>query len=563
MPTNGITTLGNRTFLFGGASGIDTSALITAAYNQRKIEADKIDIQVQKNTARFDAYDKMQSLAQAVQTSLANVKKNYSVLNTNSGLFEKRTGALSASGSTNPAGLLNVSIDPGTDLGSYEIEVVSKAKAHKVGSAATFTDTAADLNYAGTFDIAIAGKTAATINVTADMSLSELATAINGQSTTTGVKAAVIQTTATNYQLVLTGTDTNKAISISNITGTDVLQSIGITSGGSTFVNEIQVQSGAEIKIDGASYTRDNNDFSGVIPGVSMTIKNAEPGTLIDLTVENDNSGIKDGILAFISAYNELRDYIKSQQAVTIAGTAKDDAVLFGDTLVGAISSNIQNVFGGNYGSGASTLSTLREVGITLDQNNRLAIDENIFDTALIDKYEEVKGLFTASYTADNSQFRMMANNSRQGTMSFAMDITHSGAAITGVSVGGNSTLFDISGQNITGKVGTIYEGMTFAYVGTTSTTVNISLNTGFGDMMDATIDLYADTLTGVLQNEKLNISGQNTALEQRSTRILERAEDFRARLIDKYAKLESQMSAAQTVLSQLRAILGTNKNDN
>ena len=125
------------------------------------------------------------------------------------------------------------------------------------------------------------------------------------------------------------------------------------------------------------------------------------------------------------------------------------------------------------------------------------------------------------------------------------------------------TNLFDISGQNITGKSGTIYEGMTFAYVGTTSTTVNVSINAGFGDMMDSTIDLYADTLTGMLHNEKLNISEQNTALEQRSTRILERAEDYRARLIDKYAKLESQMAAAQTVLSQLRAILGTNNNDN
>lgn len=563
MPTNGITTLGNRTFLFGGASGIDTSALITAAYNQRKIEADKIDVQVQKNTARFDAYDTMQTLAQAVQTSLANIKKNYSVLSSNSGLFEQRTGALSSSGSTNPTGLINVSIDPGTDLGSYEIEVISKAKSHKVGSASTFTDTAADLGYAGTFDLAVAGKTAATINVTADMSLSELATAINGQSTTTGVKASVIQTTATNYQLVLTGSDTNKAISISNITGTDVMQSIGLTSGGSTFVNEIQVQSGAEIKIDGASYTRDNNDFSGVIPGVSLTVKNAEPGTLIDLTVENDNSGIKDGILDFISAYNELRDYIKSQQAVATDGTADSEAVLFGDTLMGTVSSNIQAVFGVNFGSGATTFSTLREVGINLDQDNKLTIDENVFDTALIDKFDEVKDLFTASYTADNTQFRMMSNNSTQGTTSFAMDITYSGGAITGVSVGGDSNLFDISGQNITGKAGTIYAGMTFAYVGTTSTTVNIATNAGFGDMMDSTIDLYADTLTGLLHNEKLNISEQNTALEQRSSRILERADDFRARLIDKYAKLESQMAAAQTVLSQLRAILGTNNDDN
>lgn len=559
MTTNGITTLGNRTFLFGGASGIDTSALITAAYNVRKSEADKIDAQVTTNTNKYNAYEKVQSLGTAVQTALSNIKKNYSVLSQNQGLFDKRTGTLSGTSATN---LMTVSIDPGTDLGSYDIEVLAKAKVQKVGSTTPIADSTTDLGYAGTFDINLAGKTASTVNITADMSLSEIATAINASSTTTGVKASVIQSATNNYQLVLSGTDTAKDISISNITGTDVLQSLGVTSGGSTFTNVIQPSSTAQVAIDGVTYTRDTNDFSGIITGVDITVKSALPGTISTLSVENDNSGVKEGIQNFITAYNNLRDYIKSQQAVSDKGEVDSSVVLFGDTLLKSITSSVQGAIAGSYGSGGTNLSTLREVGITLDQDNKLVMDENTFDTALIDKFDQVADLFTSKVTTDNSSLRMMANTSSAGAMNFAMDITYSGGAITGVSVGGNSSLFTVSGQTIVGVAGTAYEGMTFAYVGTSNATINVNIQQGFGDMMDSTVDLFADVLTGTLHTQMLNISSQNTQLESRSARVLERANDYRDRLIEKYASLESQMASAQTVLLQLQAILGTNKSN-
>lgn len=560
MTTNGITTLGNRTFLYGGASGIDTSALITAAYNVRKSEADKIDAQVTTNTNKYNAYEKVQSLGLAVQTALSNIKQNYSVLSQNKGLFDQRTGALSGTSATN---LMTVSIDPGTDLGSYDIEVLAKAKVQKVGSTTPVADSTTDLGYAGTFDINLAGKTASTINITADMSLSEIATAINSSSATTGVKASVIQSATNNYQLVLSGTDTAKDISISNITGTDVLQSLGVTSGGSTFTNVIQPSSTAQVSIDGVTYTRDTNDFSGIITGVDITVKSALPGTVSTLTVENDNSGVKEGIQSFITAYNDLRDYIKSQQAVSDKGEVDSSVVLFGDALLKSITSSIQGAVAGSYGAGGTNLSTLREIGITLDQDNKLVMDENTFDTALIDKFEQVSDIFTTKVTSDNSSLRMMTNTSTAGSMNFALDITYSGGAITGVSVGGNSSLFTVSGQTIVGVAGTAYEGMTFAYVGTSNATINVNIQQGFADAMDATVDQFADVLTGTLHTQMLNISSQNTQLEARSTRVLERASDYRDRLIEKYSSLEAKMAAAQTVLLQLQALLGNNNNNN
>ena len=505
---NGITTLGNRTFLFGGSSGIDTSALIEAAYNQRKAEADKIDIKVTENTARMSALSSLQDLGSAVQTALSGLKKNYSVLSSDSS-FDARAGTLSSSSSTSPTSLLTVAIEPGTPLGSYEIEVTQKAQAHRVGGNSTTTDKDLDLGFAGTFDIGVTGGTTAPISITADMSLSEIAAAINLETATTGVTASVLKTSESGYQLILSGVDTNKQIEVTNVTGDDVLLNLGVTDGVGGFPNVLQVAQGAEIVLDNITITRDDNDFSDLIDGISLNVLNAEPGTLIQLQVTHDTSAIKDDILDFVDAYNELREFIVSQQQVS-DGEVAEEAILFGDTLLKSMTTTLQGLISTSYGAGGGALETFPEIGISVGSDGILTVDENVLDDALLNKFDEVRSIFEATNTVDNNEFRIVANTSTTQNFTFAMDITYSGGAITNVSVGGDNTLFDITGTLIKGKAGTVYEGLSFAYVGTTNATVNIDISQGFADMFTNAMEGYTSVTTGIIQTEKLSLEDQN-----------------------------------------------------
>ncbi len=559
--TNGITTLGNRTFLFGAASGIDTSALVTAAYNARKAEADKIDIQVQKNTAKYDAYDKIRTLSTALQTSISNIKKNYSVLATSNGLFDQRTGSLSSNTATSAASLVDVKLDPGTDLGVHELTVEKKGQAHRVASGSAASATTA-LGFTGDFSIGVAGKTASSVSVTAGMTLTDLAAAINSNTATSGVKASIAKVSETEYQLVLNGSDINKQIQITGVSGDDVMQNIGVTNSGGAFVKELQIAQPTVVTLDGISYSRDSNTITDLLPGVTLNVKNADAATKINLSIENDNSAVKAGIQSFMDAYNNLRDFIKSQQVVSDAGAVDSGAVLFGDSILANINSSLQGILGGSYGAGGSNLATLRSVGITLDQNNKLVMDESVFDTATIDKFEQVRDIFQTKVTVDNTQFRMSKNTSTSGTQSFAMQITMSGGSISGVSVGGDNTLFDVSGATITGKAGTIYEGMSFAYIGTSDATINIGIQPGIADALDTTVNKFSDVLNGDLSKEMSRITSQNTLLSDRSSRVLERAAAYRDNLIDKYANFEAKLAQAQTVLAQLRALTKSNSSD-
>jgi flagellar hook-associated protein 2 len=558
--SGGVTTQGSRTFFFGTSSGLNTSALIEAAYAARTAEADKIDIKVTKNTAKNEAYASLQKLGQAVQDSLANLRKNYSLLATDTSTFDKRSGTLSSSNSTDPSKLVTVAIDPGTEMNSYELEIVQKAKAHRIGSDTAGTATAA-LGYTGTFDLALSGGGAsATINITAGMSLTDIATQINASKTTSGVSASVLQVTSGSYQLILSGTQTAKDIVISNVTGTDVMDSVGVTAGG-LVKNLLQGSQQAIVELDGIPVTRDNNVIDDLIDGVTLTINNQEPGTFLDLTITADNSALKDDILSFVESYNEFRSFVSTNQTVGSDGSVSEDAVLYRDNYLSGMNLNLQGLLGGIYGSGVK-YDNLRSIGITLNPNNELEVDESVLDDAISNEYDEVQSLFQTTTTSSNTEFRMMSNTSRTQSLNVAIDITHSGAAITNASIGGDSSMFTVSGSLITGVAGTAYEGMTFAYVGTTSTTVNFTMEQGFADLVNSNLKTYTDLVLGSIQSEILDINDQNVLLNTRATRVRERADDFRNALIDKYARFEAQISAAKSVLAQLKALTAS-KSDN
>jgi flagellar hook-associated protein 2 len=453
-----------------------------------------------------------------------------------------------------------VAIDPGTEINSYELEIVQKAKAHRIGSDTAGTATAA-LGYTGTFDLALSGGGAsATINITAGMSLTDIATQINASKTTSGVSASVLQVTSGSYQLILSGTQTAKDIVISNVTGTDVMDSVGVTAGG-LVKNLLQGSQQAIVELDGIPVTRDNNVIDDLIDGVTLTINNQEPGTFLDLTITADNSALKDDILSFVESYNEFRSFVSTNQTVGSDGSVSEDAVLYRDNYLSGMNLNLQGLLGGIYGSGVK-YDNLRSIGITLNPNNELEVDESVLDDAISNEYDEVQSLFQTTTTSSNTEFRMMSNTSRTQSLNVAIDITHSGAAITNASIGGDSSMFTVSGSLITGVAGTAYEGMTFAYVGTTSTTVNFTMEQGFADLVNSNMKSYTDLVLGSIQSEILDINDQNVLLNTRATRVRERADDFRNALIDKYARFEAQISAAKSVLAQLKALTAS-KSDN
>lgn len=138
-------------------------------------------------------------------------------------------------------------MEAGATPGIYEVEVQQIAKVQKVGSD-TVADAGADLGYNGTLSLGLDGGEAATIVITSDMSLNDIADAINAQGDTSNVGASVLQVSEGEYMLVLSGTETGHGITAASVSGDDVLAGLGIASGGG-FINELQAAQDAILTV--------------------------------------------------------------------------------------------------------------------------------------------------------------------------------------------------------------------------------------------------------------------------------------------------------------------------
>lgn len=560
--TGTVNTQNGRTIISGSSSGIDTSALIEAAVKQRTREADKIDAQIKRNDLRVAGYQTLTDLGDDVRTALRNLRQVYGQASTSASVFNRKAGTLAVTSGTGNAGnILGVTLADSAQLGATEIIVRQKAAAAKVAGG-TVADKNADLNYTGTFSIGLNGATAASINVTADMSLQEIANAINGQSSTTKVTASVLKVADNSFQLVLTGTETARAIQISDTTGT-VMQDLGVINASNAFLDVIQPPQTAQIEVDGILITRNSNTITDILDGVTLNIKSADPGTTITLEVTKDTTAAADAVAEFVEAYNAYRQFVKDNQAVSAEGVVSEKAVLFGDTLMKTLNQDIANLLSQSYATGNPAITTLRDIGLTLNADNFLEIDEEDLNNALTNNFDSVRAMFETQYSSSNTEFRLLNNTATGAYGTLTFDITATGAgAITGVLVNGQANMFDISGTSIVGKKGTQYEGLSFAYIGSTSTTLTMTINQGLGDLMSNSFGRYTDSTLGEITAQINRINTDNDSLQTRADRVRERAELFRESQIAKYARMEALINASKSTLAQIRAILGTSNDD-
>lgn len=560
--STGIVSTGSRVYAVGTVSGIDTSALLDAAVAQKNYPADQIDIQVTENEALITAYDGLQELAIALQDSLEQLVQNEGFSISETDIYQTRQGTISSASSTDPSTLMSVTIDENSDLGTYALSVEQVATTQKIGSTATVASSSDALSYTGSFTIGLEDVGSTSIAVDATMSLSDIAAAINAELDTTGVSATVLQVAEDDFQLILSGQNTNKQITITDDSGT-VMESLGVIDGVGAIQNEIVTAKAGIITVDGVTVTRDDNDFSDVIDGINIDILSAEPGTTLTLDVTNNSDGTYDLISNFVDSYNAFRAYYDEATSLAVSDdTEVDTGLLFGDSLTDYFQLALSDIIASS-SSNSGIYTSMADIGITFDENNYLEIDEFALSTALIDNYDDVQALFQTSYDIDDDNFAVIRNESLIGSIDIEFDITLDGDGdISSVSANGDADAFTFDGNSIIGAAGTQYDGLRFAYVGTTDATVNISISGGIADQFEETIERYANTIDGLFQQEKAGLEDVNEDLETEAAEIRARTERYQEIQIERYAEFETKLAALEVLRDQIRAILGIKEDD-
>lgn len=271
----------------------------------------------------------------------------------------------------------------------------------------TFTYTAKSGDTVASLNNAIAG---AVSNGTLSSDLS--ATISNGQEVISeGTSDAGITVSTTDSALGSMYANAGVGVSL-GLTATANSSSSGTSlsiTGSATFgINEpafgftqANAATDATGTVDGVPFDSATDSVTGLISGVTMSLQGVTDGEAITLTVGSDTSGIASAINQFVTDYNSALSLVNAQFSVTSStdssgNQTSSEGVLAQDAAVQGLQSTLEAAMGYTYtpSSGTTTVSTLADLGITMNNDGTLSVDSTTLENALTTDPTDVQNFF-------------------------------------------------------------------------------------------------------------------------------------------------------------------------
>ena len=349
---------------FGASSpGIDVTSAVSAAVTAAR--------------APENTWLQQESLVQNQINALTSIQNGVSTLDSDLHSLNNLMGPLTSMTVTSSnSGLVTGSAVSGTASGNHVIMVnnLATTASWASGTVASATTPLA----AGSFTITGADGTATTIS-TGDGTgtLTDVANSINSQHL--GLTASVV-TDANGARLAI----------ISNTSGGAANFSVA-NGGGLTFA---QTTTGvnASYSVDGLSLASASNTVTGAIPGMTLNLLNASPGTPVSLAVTPNTTAASNAIQQFVTDYNSVITAVNNQFVDNGSGQGS----LASDSTVRNLQNQLLSALAYTYtpASGTTTMPNLSSMGITVNKDGTLSVDSATLNNALQNNYSDVQNFF-------------------------------------------------------------------------------------------------------------------------------------------------------------------------
>lgn len=362
----------------GIGSGMDINgmvgALVQAETAPKAAQLARLDKSAE---AKFSALGQLQSALGTFQSALKDLNK--------ASLYDNLKASSSASDT------LGVSAEKTALAGKYSVEVEQLATSSQVATAPLAKDfTAAG---AGTLTVGIGADddSSVSVQIAEGASLIEIRDSLNEQLKDKGVSANIVNNPVDGTsQLVLTSKETGEGKDI-KLSGT-----LGDKDFGAG-LETLQKAENAKFSVDGLQLQSATNTIKDVIPDVEFTIKaKTEENKPVSVTVGEDKAGVKNQLEKFVEAYNELMGTAKDLTRVTRVGEDKAPVTggLVGDATVRNLVNGVRAEMGA-LSSDSGDLRALADLGISLDKDGKLSIDDKKLDAALESNFDQVGNFLT------------------------------------------------------------------------------------------------------------------------------------------------------------------------
>lgn len=349
--------------LSGVGSGIDTTSLVSGLVNA---DSGRLNTLKSKQTSTQSAVSTLSDIS----TALGGLQSAVDALTTVSGVGSY------AGTSSNAA--IAISTSGAALPGAYTMNVTQLAKAQRTYSD-TFSSPSTSIGQSGTLNIQAGSGTPIAINVGGTDSLDQIAGKINSAG---GRFSASVFYDGTNYRLQIVGKDTGKDNALT-------FTQSGLDIGLNKTDNTVQKAQNSIVNIDGFDVQRSTNQVVGAIQGVTLALT-ATTTAPVDVSIASDSTGLAAKIQSVVTAYNSVLSKINTAagKGTTKAGNSElaSDSTLRG--ITNKLSSTLQTVVGsGKY-------NTLGSVGLSLQKDGTLALDQTKLKAALTADPDAVTKLF-------------------------------------------------------------------------------------------------------------------------------------------------------------------------
>ncbi len=546
----------------GLASGLDWRNIIDQIIQIERRGISVYQNQRDKYDSQLAEWKNIQAKLQSLQDIVRSLKKEKA--------FKLFTSSLSSSSSKSPDDILKVSTTNSAAKGTYNIRVLQKAQALKVGSA-SFSSRNTALNLSGEF--LINGKA---VEISTTDTLEDIRDKINNLNSgtdATNVTATILEKNSSSFQLILTSDDTGKSgFSLLDASSTNILQSLGFSS--STVSIKNRTSDGAKSDAFTSSATavaslRGLNSPPGpttvTIAGQSVTIDltteslsdiaaniNALTGVTAEVVSETDSDGNTlyridiSGTTSFTDSNNVLQIlgilegtrtsineiHVGSVANQTTSGTAITDSTLWSQIDTGGGTNNISlndtiTITGYDHdGNEVSTTFTITDLNQALNATGGfLETIENAFGgSAVVDAYiSDGTDGFTAGQLvikdlqAGESQLSVTitTNNEGGGTLDFG-DITETVTGRDMELVSGQNALVEVDGvqyERSSNSIGDLISGVTLDLVSAdSSTTITLAISRdvdAIKEEIQSFVDAYNEVVTAIREQLKYDMEKQ------------------------------------------------------
>jgi flagellar hook-associated protein 2 len=530
----------------GLQSGIDTGLLVQQLVAASRGPLARLEARRDRWEDRADAFGRVRLYLEAFQESAAAVRQASALR-----AFTVRS---------NQEDVLTATASGGAGEGAHEIVIGQLAAAErKIHDGLADPET---LVGEGVFAYTYDGQTRS-IQTTAETTLADLRGLINNDGSNPGVTASLLEYDAGDglaYHLVLGGNETgaDHAITIEDALVTlEAFQAAAFTT--------TQSAQDAQVRVDGYPagqwIGRSTNTIDDVLPGVTLELH--ATGT-VRLSLTRDTAGLKEKVASLVEAYNDLVQDLQAKTAYDAA--TKTGGVLMGEWSVRDLRQQVrlplvERALGFSSGNDAFTLAG--EIGLSLDSDGLLSLDEDALDEAIQDDYAGVLALLGADRTgtSDSDALRFHAASSLTTPGAYSVRAVFESGVLVSAWIKGAEEGPDawraaaVEGGLITGAEGQAEQFLqvTAAYAGTGTVEAEVRVRQGIGGRLYERLDALLDPTDGGLALSEAYCEDAIARVETSIERKQASLDRMEARLKIKFAKLEQ----ALTLLAAQRSALG------